>query len=166
MLVVRMSLLISDSLVCSFYIPILLPKAKLWIFCEFEIHRSRYYQLQHENIIIGLGYCFSASLPPLLATAASEALKMIDDEPDRLRRLHENAKQLHEALTKALQVGYVAVHSSNLQCTTRDGIVFCNFLILFVATTVQQLFSEYEIRYCWCCGKSNEAFGIHWRSGR
>ncbi|XP_046680117.1 serine palmitoyltransferase 1-like [Homalodisca vitripennis] len=46
----------------------------------------------------GLGYCFSASLPPLLATAALEGLRTIQREPGRLTRLRESCHSLHSRL--------------------------------------------------------------------
>ena len=62
----------------------------------------------------GLGYCFSASLPPLLATAASEGIKMIDEEPGRLERLQRFAKEAHEKLDKALQNTKFAVRAAEV----------------------------------------------------
>jgi serine palmitoyltransferase len=52
---------------------------------------------------LGLGYCFSASLPPLLATAAREALKIIDDDSGRVQRLTQVSQQFHKGLVKALE---------------------------------------------------------------
>ncbi|KAI6184314.1 Aminotran-1-2 domain-containing protein [Aphelenchoides bicaudatus] len=43
---------------------------------------GRSFVVGHQRLS-GLGYCFSASLPPLLATAAKEALNIIDEEPQR-----------------------------------------------------------------------------------
>ncbi|PAV87700.1 hypothetical protein WR25_03739 [Diploscapter pachys] len=63
---------------------------------------GRSYVVGHQRLS-GLGYCFSASLPPLLATAASEGIKMIDEEPGRLERLQRLAREAHEKLDKALQ---------------------------------------------------------------
>lgn len=37
--------------------------------------------VQHQ-VLSGQGYCFSASLPPLLATAATEALNIIESKQD------------------------------------------------------------------------------------
>lgn len=51
---------------------------------------------------IGLGYCFSASLPPLLATAANEALRIMQAEPERLSRTKELALAAHSGLEEAL----------------------------------------------------------------
>lgn len=50
----------------------------------------------------GLGYCFSAALPPYLATAAIGSLAILDSEKGRglLQKLRRNAKQIREALSK------------------------------------------------------------------
>ena len=61
---------------------------------------GRSYVVGHQRLS-GLGYCFSASLPPLLATAASEALRIMQDEPDRFVRLNDNARRLHNGLKTA-----------------------------------------------------------------
>ena len=37
-----------------------------------------------DNLTAGLGYCFSASLPPYLATAAIGALDMLEEKKDAL----------------------------------------------------------------------------------
>ncbi len=47
----------------------------------------------------GLGYCFSASLPPYLATAAIGALDVLETEgPARMQKLRDNASLLRERL--------------------------------------------------------------------
>lgn len=61
---------------------------------------GRSFVVGHQRLS-GLGYCFSASLPPLLATAASEALRIMDAEPERFERLHASCKALHLGLRKA-----------------------------------------------------------------
>lgn len=48
-----------------------------------------------------MGYCFSASLPPLLAVAASEALHIVDREPERLQALARISRTVHDALRRA-----------------------------------------------------------------
>ncbi|KAE9553556.1 hypothetical protein FO519_003249 [Halicephalobus sp. NKZ332] len=63
---------------------------------------GRSYVVGHQRLS-GLGYCFSASLPPLLATAASEGLRIMQNEPERLRKLQENSKKLHSGLKEALK---------------------------------------------------------------
>ncbi|XP_031623394.1 serine palmitoyltransferase 1 [Contarinia nasturtii] len=46
----------------------------------------------------GLGYCFSASAPPLLAQAAIAALDHFENEPEMFTELNEKCKQLNEKL--------------------------------------------------------------------
>lgn len=45
-----------------------------------------------------MGYCFSASVPPFLATAAIEALDIMDSTPDLFSKVRENAVLLHKLL--------------------------------------------------------------------
>lgn len=58
---------------------------------------GRQFLIEHQRLS-GLGYVFSASLPPLLTAAASKALEIIAEDPDRISRLQTNARMLHEAL--------------------------------------------------------------------
>ena len=46
----------------------------------------------------GMGYCFSASLPPYLAVAATQALQALANKPQLVRRLQLNAASLRDAL--------------------------------------------------------------------
>jgi serine palmitoyltransferase len=48
----------------------------------------------------GAGYCFSASAPPFLSAVAIEALKTMEEEPERLVKLGEISKLLRDALDK------------------------------------------------------------------
>lgn len=48
----------------------------------------------------GLGYCFSASLPPLQAAVALEALSVLDGNPDLLTKLRDNCIKMDEILKK------------------------------------------------------------------
>mmetsp|Transcript_10601 Transcript_10601/g.20965 ORF Transcript_10601/g.20965 Transcript_10601/m.20965 type:complete len:493 (-) Transcript_10601:362-1840(-) len=48
-------------------------------------------------------YCFSASLPPFNATAALEAIRLIENDKPRLARLRENTKLMHKELVDATQ---------------------------------------------------------------
>uniref|UniRef100_A0AC34F4P3 Aminotransferase class I/classII domain-containing protein n=1 Tax=Panagrolaimus sp. ES5 TaxID=591445 RepID=A0AC34F4P3_9BILA len=63
---------------------------------------GRSFVVGHQRLS-GLGYCFSASLPPLLATAASEALRILQNEPDRFQRLNNNSRRLHYGLKETLK---------------------------------------------------------------
>lgn len=47
----------------------------------------------------GLGYCYSASAPPMLSAATTTALGILRCEPERLVRLRENAVAMRGALT-------------------------------------------------------------------
>lgn len=60
---------------------------------------GRTFVIDHQRLS-GLGYCFSASSPPLLATAALESLKIIENEPERLDNLRSMCKLMHEKLNK------------------------------------------------------------------
>ncbi|XP_015776799.1 PREDICTED: serine palmitoyltransferase 1-like [Acropora digitifera] len=53
--------------------------------------------VDHQRIS-GAGYCFSASLPPMLASAAIEALNIMEQKPDMFGDLREKAKLLHAEL--------------------------------------------------------------------
>jgi glycine C-acetyltransferase len=46
-------------------------------------------------------YIFSAALPPAQAAAAKEALALIEEEPERVERLHRNAEQFLSGLRSA-----------------------------------------------------------------
>uniref|UniRef100_A0A914CV92 Serine palmitoyltransferase 1 n=1 Tax=Acrobeloides nanus TaxID=290746 RepID=A0A914CV92_9BILA len=74
---------------------------------------GRSYIVGHQRLS-GLGYCFSASLPPLLATAASEALRIMKEEPERFTRLRANAKSFHLGLKRALEGTHFQVQGSEL----------------------------------------------------
>ncbi|KAJ8306164.1 hypothetical protein KUTeg_016709 [Tegillarca granosa] len=57
------------------------------------------YVIDHQRLS-GLGYCFSASLPPMLATAAEQALSIIENNHNILEDLRENCKKVHDKLSK------------------------------------------------------------------
>jgi serine palmitoyltransferase len=48
--------------------------------------------------LMGAGYVFSAALPPYLATASTMALKVLEQEPERLQRLRDNTAYLRATL--------------------------------------------------------------------
>jgi len=60
----------------------------------------------------GAGYCFSASSPPFLSACAIKALKIMEEEPERLQTLHDNATLLRAALTK---VKGLSLHPTNCE---------------------------------------------------
>ncbi|MES1917325.1 MAG: hypothetical protein MHM6MM_009062, partial [Cercozoa sp. M6MM] len=61
------------------------------------------------QVLAGAGYVFSASSPPFTAVAATEALRLMREEPTRLKMLHERARTLHAVLSN-LPEKYFVVH--------------------------------------------------------
>ena len=55
------------------------------------------YVIDHQRLS-GLGYCFSASVPPMLAAAAIEALNIMDSSPDMFKQLRDTSKRMRELL--------------------------------------------------------------------
>lgn len=55
--------------------------------------------VEHQRLS-GLGYCFSASLPPMLTQAAISALDILEDRPAIIDELNSISKQLNKALAK------------------------------------------------------------------
>lgn len=55
--------------------------------------------IEHQRLS-GLGYCFSASLPPLLASAAITSLDIIEKSPELLKKLKENSCIFDKGLKK------------------------------------------------------------------
>ena len=55
--------------------------------------------IEHQ-VLSGLGYCFSASLPPLLASAAITGLDLIENNPRLFTKLHENCIKIDLAIRK------------------------------------------------------------------
>ncbi|NXD26735.1 SPTC1 palmitoyltransferase, partial [Spelaeornis formosus] len=58
---------------------------------------GRSFIIDHQRLS-GQGYCFSASLPPLLAAAAIEALNIMEDNPDIFQTLQAKCERIHKAL--------------------------------------------------------------------
>jgi len=52
------------------------------------------YVIDHQRLS-GLGYCFSASAPPMLCQGAMTALDLLDSEPELLVNLHEICEYAH-----------------------------------------------------------------------
>ncbi|KAI3382184.1 hypothetical protein SNEBB_008845 [Seison nebaliae] len=57
--------------------------------------------IDHQRLS-GLGYCFSASLPPILATTAIEALNEIDKHSDFITTLQTTCSKLHKLIKTQL----------------------------------------------------------------
>ncbi|XP_071954415.1 serine palmitoyltransferase 1-like isoform X2 [Antedon mediterranea] len=55
------------------------------------------YVVDHQ-VLSGSGYCFSASLPPLLASSSLTALEIMKKEPGMFKTLRRNTKLMHEQL--------------------------------------------------------------------
>ncbi|KAM7345178.1 serine palmitoyltransferase subunit I isoform 1-T2 [Cochliomyia hominivorax] len=55
--------------------------------------------VEHQRLS-GLGYCFSASLPPMLCQAAISALNRFEKDPQIFHELQENSKLLHNVFSK------------------------------------------------------------------
>ncbi|KAM3958568.1 serine palmitoyltransferase subunit I [Aphomia sociella] len=55
--------------------------------------------VEHQRLS-GLGYCFSASLPPMLTQAAITALDVLEDNPAIISELDVNSRKLNQALSK------------------------------------------------------------------
>lgn len=55
--------------------------------------------VEHQRLS-GLGYCFSASLPPMLCQAAISALNRFEKEPQIFEELQKNSKLLHNKFSK------------------------------------------------------------------
>ncbi|NXX98595.1 SPTC1 palmitoyltransferase, partial [Centropus bengalensis] len=58
---------------------------------------GRSFIIDHQRLS-GQGYCFSASLPPLLAAAAIEALNIMEDNPGIFQTLRAKCERIHKAL--------------------------------------------------------------------
>ncbi len=56
------------------------------------------YVVDHQRLS-GLGYCFSASLPPMLAAAAISALDSMEQQTDMFFELNNVCRNLHQALS-------------------------------------------------------------------
>ncbi|CAH1773901.1 unnamed protein product, partial [Owenia fusiformis] len=57
------------------------------------------YVVDHQRLS-GLGYCFSASLPPMLASAAIQSLNIMREKPQIFQSLQQNAQYMHNQLQR------------------------------------------------------------------
>lgn len=70
--------------------------------------------VQHQ-VLSGQGYCFSASLPPLLAVSAIEALNIIETDPAKMfgdmeakcKKVHQKLKALNNYTVAGLDISPV-----------------------------------------------------------
>ncbi|XP_066461100.1 serine palmitoyltransferase 1 [Eleutherodactylus coqui] len=58
---------------------------------------GRSFVIDHQRLS-GQGYCFSASLPPLLASAAIEGLNIMEETSEIFHTLKEKCRRIHKAL--------------------------------------------------------------------
>ncbi|KRY33412.1 Serine palmitoyltransferase 1, partial [Trichinella spiralis] len=70
---------------------------------------GRSFVVDHQRLS-GAGYCFSASMPPLLAAAAIRSLDLMQDEPERFQQLRKNSHQLFTAL-KSVKLAISCEHT-------------------------------------------------------
>jgi len=56
------------------------------------------YVVEHQTLA-GLGYCFSASLPPMLAAGALTALEIMEKDPDMFERIRTRARVITDELS-------------------------------------------------------------------
>lgn len=62
----------------------------------------------------GSAYCFSASIPAMLAVSTSEALKYIQDEPQLLKVLGERARTFRQTLSHKSLETFIELHDSDI----------------------------------------------------
>ncbi|KAL5021129.1 hypothetical protein ScPMuIL_000284 [Solemya velum] len=73
------------------------------------------YVIDHQRLS-GLGYCFSASLPPMLASAATQALTIMEANSAVLfTSLRENAEKIHDGLLQVEGMKLMGVPISPLK---------------------------------------------------
>ena len=74
------------------------------------------------------GYCYSASAPPFVSAAASEALRMLRSEPGLVSALRKNAEFLHKAVS---EISGLKVHPLSWQHRAGARLGFL-ILLLFI----------------------------------
>ncbi|XP_076308608.1 serine palmitoyltransferase 1-like [Tachypleus tridentatus] len=78
------------------------------------------YVVDHQRLS-GLGYCFSASLPPLQSIVASVAVDILKSKPELIEKLQKNARFAHkelQRLTKIVVCGDEVSPIKHLRLTT------------------------------------------------
>ena len=53
--------------------------------------------MEHQTLA-GLGYCFSASLPPMLAAGALKAFEVLENDPTLVQEISRKSELLHDNL--------------------------------------------------------------------
>ncbi|VVC46178.1 Pyridoxal phosphate-dependent transferase, subdomain 2,Aminotransferase, class I/classII,Pyridoxal [Cinara cedri] len=69
--------------------------------------------VEHQRLS-GLGYCFSASLPPLHSVAAIKALEQIDKHPELLVKLQERSINLHQSISQSQLIEHFYLGSDQI----------------------------------------------------
>jgi serine palmitoyltransferase len=95
--------------------------------------------VDHQRIS-GVGYCFSASLPPLLAGAGIQALKLVDENPDMVLELQSKCRSMQLVLSSLKGFDLSGHELSPLKFLTlkesrgtrRDDQVFLDKVIVYV----------------------------------
>lgn len=75
---------------------------------------GRAFVIDHQRLS-GQGYCFSASLPPLLATSAEYALGLLEKNPDMVSALESNSRYMHQELRRLEGIKTVSEPISPIQ---------------------------------------------------
>ncbi len=60
---------------------------------------GKQYIIDHQRLS-GLGYCFSASVPPMMAAAAIESINIMEESSDKVQSLQRNTRTLRQLLNK------------------------------------------------------------------
>ncbi|KAI9340616.1 pyridoxal phosphate-dependent transferase [Pilaira anomala] len=71
--------------------------------------------IDHQRLS-GSAYCFSASMPAMLAVSASEAFRIIEQQPTLLKELGERILAFRQVLTHKSLEPYITLDSSDMQC--------------------------------------------------
>jgi serine palmitoyltransferase len=89
-------------------------------------------QVVDHQRLAGLGYCFSASLPPYISTAAIEAVKRIEQQPQLVQTVAKNTRLLVDSITNILP-----------ECLRLDGSYLSPVLhIRYKGTSDQEIVSS------------------------
>ena len=64
------------------------------------------YIVEHQTLA-GLGYCFSASLPPMLAAGALKAVEILENNPMIITDLRSKAELVHDNFNDLKVINYM-----------------------------------------------------------
>lgn len=71
--------------------------------------------IDHQRLS-GSAYCFSASMPAMLAVSASEAFRILEQQPTVLKELAERILSFRQVLTHKSLEPFVFLESSDMNC--------------------------------------------------